>query len=160
MWVSIYLKRPNDAKTTKKIIKIFLDGYDEKDPYNLMVKESNHDNMCTMFYTSYTAIKKLNEYSSQYSNESFFEHAKYFLMFILSQIYDFNFENLDTDHFDTAIDKIKNCIEIEKNRNLDKGTEYSHNNYFKSSRPISDYNPNILHKLASNLEELLNEFNR
>lgn len=151
MWVSIYLKRPNDGKTTKKNIKIFIEAYDGIEPYNKLVETKNHTAMCEMFYNSFLAMKILSEFSNHYKHESFFDHAKYFIMFLICQTKGFDFMSFNQNDFDEIIDIVKKCIAIEVER---KGTDYTHNNYFKSSRPITDYSQQPLKTIKQAIKEI------
>ena len=83
IWVTIYLKRPADAKKTIQNIQIFTKAYDKnrKDSYTLLAEERNYILIQNMFLES----SKIAEYKDSvvkdfFGKEAYYDHAQYFIL--------------------------------------------------------------------------------
>ncbi|NLL49888.1 MAG: hypothetical protein GX245_01440 [Eubacteriaceae bacterium] len=141
IWVTIYLKRPADAKKTIQNIQIFTKAYDKnrKDSYTLLAEERNYILIQNMFLES----SKIAEYKDSvvkdfFGKEAYYDHAQYFILYLLNEETSGNIIN-SNNNFSRIKTLIENLIAEEKKNKEINEQEFTFNNYFKSHKPQADY---------------------
>lgn len=140
MWVSYELDSPHYGKTTKRNIKIFSDAYSYKKGYRkLLIEEENFDKLADSLNRALEVMDQMNEIEDAFKDTGYFSHAQYFICYLFKK----EFKKINSEIIMTNSKHIKDIvneqIKTEQQRKQKAGQEYTHNNYFKSSRPVQDY---------------------
>lgn len=141
MWVGVYLEHPNDSKATKKNIKIFQDATDrEYDGIKKMISDDkNFDILLSSLIDCANIIKNLSTVKQYFMEETYYSHAEYFIIYLFKMEFGSVIDNITNDNVMRIKTIIETLIENEKINKGEVNEEYTHNNYFKSSKPILDY---------------------
>lgn len=141
IWVAVYLKRPADAKTINKNISIFTKAYNAKESkYNLIVSDKNSEKMKEMFMYSYDVYKHKSKIIKKYFEKNiYYEHAQYFILYLLSEIKPGEIVNTTESDFEEVESIINKIVSKAKKRKEKDNKEFTYNNYFKSTQPQLDY---------------------
>lgn len=141
MWVSYELEYPSDGKTTKKNIKMIVDAYNPDYTGNKkrLIRDSNFDILSSSMFKIVRILELQPLIKQHFVNETYYDHAQYFTCYLFKKM----FGEITEEIIDSNIDGIKSTIEhlisLEKERKNNNNQEYTHNNYFKSTRPVQDY---------------------
>lgn len=139
IWVSVYLKRPSDAKTVKKNVDIFTKAYNNE-RYQQLVLENNINKVKQMFKYSYEIFKfKETKIKLFFKDELYYEHAQYFILYLLNEIRPSDIINATEDDMQNVKNIMSELIERATIRKRNENKEFTFNNYFKSSQPQQDY---------------------
>lgn len=141
IWVSIYLKRPSDAKAVKKNVGIFSKAYNNQ-KYQLLASRDNILHLKEMFNHTYKIFKfKESVVKDYFKNELYYEHAQYFILYLLDEIRssDLDITNLPEEKLAEAKVILSNLIAAAKERKENENKEFTFNNYFKSTQPQQDF---------------------
>ncbi len=152
MWVTLFMKRPDHSKVTKKNFKIFSDAYNygNKTSRRFLSKKENFDNIYDDFKKSIDFIELMSKYKELYFNSfDFYDHGYYYIAFLINQMYSDNYNELNQEQANIIINNIKTIINKEKEIN----DSYTHNNFFKSARVLM-VSDNKLVKVNEQIEEL------
>lgn len=141
IWVSVYLKRPEYAKTITKNIEIFTNAYNAKnEKYELLIADKNIDTIKDMFMYSYEIYKYKEEKIKPYFREkTYYKHAQYFIVYLLNEIEPGNIKNITEYNFKEVESIISKIVSKAKKRKEKDNKEFTYNNYFKSTQPQLDY---------------------
>ena len=141
IWVAVYLKRPADAKTINKNISMFTKAYDAKNPKNsLLVADKNVEKMKEMFMYSYEVYKYKSKILKEHFDKNiYYEHAQYFILYLLSEIKSGDIINTTESDFKEVESIISKIVSKAKKRKEKDNKEFTYNNYFKSTQPQLDY---------------------
>jgi hypothetical protein len=159
IWVSVFLERPDISKTNKRLFSILIDAHKEGHLNEVMIKEENFEILAqTLFQISdIMSSNNLERLDSFFKNELYYRHAKYFILFLLKK-FDFDFKaELTDDILQKVKNEVSKFIDIDKERKHENSKEYTHNNYFKSILPQTDYFQSIgepLKKFEDSLVDL------
>ena len=141
IWVSIYLKRPSDAKAVKKNVGIFSKAYNNQ-KYQLLASKDNILHLKEMFNHTYKIFKfKESVVKDYFKNELYYEHAQYFILYLLDEIRssDLDITNLPEEKLEEAKVILSNLIAAARERKENENKEFTFNNYFKSTQPQQDF---------------------
>jgi len=140
IWVSIYLKRPADAKTVRKNINIFTKAYDKPNSkLNLLTKQENEEKLLSMFLIANEVYQfTRNQIKTYFSEKIYYEHAQYFILYLLSEMQDDICKSSPKD-FERVDNIINDLIMQARTKKEAEDKEFTLNNYFKSSQPQLDY---------------------
>lgn len=141
IWVAVYLKRPADAKTINKNISMFTKAYDAKNSKNsLLVADKNVEKMKEMFMYSYEVYKYKSKILKEHFDKNiYYEHAQYFILYLLSEIKLGEIINATESDFKEVESIISKIVSKAKKRKEKDNKEFTYNNYFKSTQPQLDY---------------------
>ena len=141
IWVAVYLKRPADAKTINKNISMFTKAYDAKNSQNsLLVADKNVEKMKEMFMYSYEVYRYKSKILKEHFDKNiYYEHAQYFILYLLSEIKPGEIINATESDFKEVESIISKIVSKAKKRKEKDNKEFTYNNYFKSTQPQLDY---------------------
>lgn len=158
MWVSYELEYPSEGKTTKKNIKMFSDAYKigYKGNKKRLTNELNFEKLAKSLLKVVKVMTYQDRIKSYFDKETYYEHAQYFINYLFKVIHGDLSESIIDNNIESIKVIIENQIENEKKRRIKNNQEYTHNNYFKSTRPVKDYiGENNINTLDDNLTNLL-----
>lgn len=139
IWVSVYLKRPSDGKTVRKNVDIFTKAYNNE-RYQQLVSDNNVEKVKQMFKYSYEIFKfKETVIKTFFKDELYYEHAQYFILYLLNEIRPSDVINATDDDLQNIKNIMSELIEHASIRKKNENKEFTFNNYFKSIQPQQDY---------------------
>lgn len=162
IWVSVYLKRPSDAKTVKKNVDIFTKAYNNE-RYQQLVLKNNINKVKQMFKYSYEIFKfKETKIKLFFKDELYYEHAQYFILYLLNEIRPSDVINATEDDMQNIKNIMSELINRATIRKRNENKEFTFNNYFKSSQPQQDYlacygNGETIQKIDQMIENLFSD---
>ena len=146
IWVTVYLKRPSDAKATKNNIRIFTKAFDKSEcnsKYTLLADDLNYNKIEEMFLISHSILELRDEKIRAYfAGKPYYEHAQYFIIYLLCEFLQYNFKDIfqvEDQTLSEIKNQLENLIDQEKKAKLKQDLEFTYNNYFKSQKPQNDY---------------------
>ena len=141
IWVAIFLKRPADAKTVNKNIKIFTKAYEgTNDVFKSLTLQKNADKLIKSFICAYDVLLfKNTKVYEFFKNEAYYKHAQFFILYLLNEKNSNFLANPTNADLTEVKNDLENFISKARKRKEDANLEFTYNNYFKSTQPQLDY---------------------
>lgn len=165
MWATIFLERPDYAKSKKKIVNIFYKSELEEKNYIVFQNDEIIEKVVNEFWLAYLFFNNIKNQLKILENKEYYSHGFFAINFMIYKQY------VNPNQVEESISNIKEKIDIKdieaKIENLilnykkeceKNGISYSLNNYFKGTRVIKDLGYDVQSDLEyiKKLEEFKN----